>query len=95
MHAHLDPQDGNFARLLRALPNEGAPPYGYHEFERRAAERERSARGLAGRQRLAVAAVIGVTLLAVLVRLSGPAAQRPRTAGVQPVLREEIGRAHV
>jgi hypothetical protein len=72
MHPDLDLQQRSLTRLLRELPVEGAPPYTYQEFERRAHQRARSARSLAGGQRLAAAAVIGVGLLALLVRLSGP-----------------------
>jgi hypothetical protein len=72
MHPDLDPQPRGLTRLLRELPAESAPPYGYSEFERRARERARGARSLAGGRRLAVAAVIGVGGLALLVRLSGP-----------------------
>jgi hypothetical protein len=73
MQPDLDPRQGGLAHLLRALPREALPPYGYHEFERRAQSRARDLRGRLGGQRLAAAAVIGVGALAVLVRLSGPA----------------------
>jgi hypothetical protein len=83
MHTDLDLPQRNLSRLLRELPAQSAPPYAYQEFERRARERARSARSLAGGQRLAIAAVIGVGLLALLVRLSGPVplAKHPRSVG--------------
>jgi hypothetical protein len=71
MHPDLESQH---ARLLRALPAEAAPPYGYHEFERRARERAQASRGLAGGERLAAACVLAVGLAAVLVRLGAPPA---------------------
>ncbi len=71
MHADLDPPDG-YGRLLRELPSAGAPPYGYEEFERRAALRRRQAQHAAPGPRLAVAAVALVGVLAVLVRVSSP-----------------------
>ncbi len=80
MHPDLDPQR-SLTRLLRQLPAQSAPPYGYQEFERRARERGHSARSLAGGRRLAVAAVIGVSLLALLVRLSGPVPLASHTRG--------------
>ncbi len=69
----LNTRPPELSALLRALPAEAAPPYGYQEFQRRAHERARRARGLAGGERLAAACVLGVGLLAVLVRLGGPA----------------------
>jgi hypothetical protein len=86
MHPDLDPQQRSLTRLLRELPGQGAPPYTYQEFERRARERAHSARSLAGGQRLAAAALIGVGLLALLVRLSGPVplANHPRSVGALP-----------
>jgi len=86
MHSDIDPRPASLARLLRELPDEATPPYGYHEFERRARERARAARGLAGGQRLATAAVIGVGLLAVLVRLGAPAPQPLHVPAARAVL---------
>jgi hypothetical protein len=73
MHPDLDPRPGGLARLLRELPSEAVPPYGYHEFERRARERARSSQGRPRLALAAAAAFIGIGLLALLVRLSAPA----------------------
>jgi|ERR1700722_5786024 len=77
----LNSRSAELAKLLRSLPQEAAAPYGYQEFERRAHERARHARGLAGGERLAAACVLGAVLLAVLVRLGAPggAARLPAT----------------
>jgi hypothetical protein len=72
--------------LLRALPEETAAPYGYQEFQRRAQLRSRRARGLAGGERLAAACVLGVGLLAVLVRLGVPNGAAHTTAPGVPAL---------
>lgn len=72
MHPDLNPHAGPLAPLLRALPEQGAAPYGYQEFERRAQARRRGRRGAAGGERLAAAAVLGVGLLALLVRVGVP-----------------------
>ena len=67
MHMDLDPARGELAALLGSLPREPAP-YGYAEFERRAALRGRAPARLAGGQWLAVACLIGVGVLAAFVR---------------------------
>lgn len=72
MHSDLNSHAERLAQLLRALPQEGAAPYGYREFERRAQARGRPGRGLAGGERLAAVALLGVALLALLVRLGVP-----------------------
>lgn len=74
MHADLEPPTVNLARLLRELPADPAP-YGYQEFERRALARERAGRRRGAGPRLAAAAVCGVGLVAMLVRLGGGAPQ--------------------
>lgn len=74
MHPDLDPRQGGLARLLRDLPDEAAPPYGYHEFERRALARVHGARSHAGARRLALAAVVLLGGLVVLLRLGAPSA---------------------
>jgi hypothetical protein len=88
----LKPHPAELACLLRALPGEAAPPYGYLEFERRARERGRRARGLAGGERLAAACVLGVGLLAVLVRLGVPGGTaHPGAAGAPALVRAAPG----
>jgi hypothetical protein len=88
----LKPRPAELSGLLRALPGEAAPPYGYLEFERRARERGRRARGLAGGERLAAACVLGVGLLAVLVRLGVPGgAAHPGAAGAPALVRAAPG----
>ena len=83
------PQD--LSTLLRALPADAAAPYGYQEFERRAQQRDRRARGLAGGERLATACVVAVGLLAVLVRLGAMGGVgHPPAPGV-PVVRSAPG----
>ncbi len=85
----LNPPPQDLSALLRALPGDAAAPYGYQEFERRARERSRRSRGLAGGERLAAACVLGVGLLAVLVRLGGTGgAGHP---GAPPVVRSAPG----
>jgi hypothetical protein len=69
----LNSRSTGLSALLRALPGEAAAPYGYPEFERRAQERARRARGLAGGERLAAACLLAAGLLAVMVRLGAPA----------------------
>jgi len=70
MHPDLDAQS-NIARALRELPEEQAPPYGFAEFERRAAQRARARTSVAGGPRLAAAIVIAVGGIALWVRLGG------------------------
>jgi hypothetical protein len=82
----LNSRPAGVASLLRALPGEAAPPYGYAEFQRRAHERARRARGLAGGERLAAACVLGVGLLAVLVRLGAPGGAAHTTTSGAPAL---------
>jgi hypothetical protein len=79
MHPDLDPPHG-LAALLRRLPGEAAPPYGYAEFERRAAARVRAQRRHAGGQLLALAAVAVVCTLAVLLRAASQTAVVPDAA---------------
>jgi len=90
--SHLNPRAAGLSDLLRALPAEATPPYGYQEFERRAHERSRRARGLAGGERLAAACVLGVGLLAVLVRLGAPAGgAHPAEPGTPALVRAAPG----
>jgi hypothetical protein len=77
MHTDLE-QPGAIARLLRALPDEAARPYGWSEFQRRAEQRASNRRSVAGGQALAALAVIAVGLVALGIRLStSPPPPRP------------------
>ncbi|MBV8783654.1 MAG: hypothetical protein JOZ67_05665 [Gammaproteobacteria bacterium] len=67
MHDDLE-RHRNLQRLLRGLPT-GTAPYGYAEFERRAAQRARHADGIGFARALAVAAVAVLALTPVLYRL--------------------------
>jgi hypothetical protein len=80
MHTDLE-QPGALARLLRALPNEAARPYGWSEFQRRTQQRASNRRSVAGGQALAALAVIAVGLVALGIRFSAsPAPPRPPEA---------------
>ncbi len=76
MQSDLD-KSGVVAQLLRELPPEAAQPYGFGEFQRRARERARAGRTLAGGQAVAAVAVVAVGVLAVSLRLSAPAPRQP------------------
>jgi hypothetical protein len=77
MHPDLEQQA--LARRLRELPHAVAPPYGWHEFQRRAQRRppERLARGRA----LAAATVLVLAVVALATRLGG---WSPQSAPPQP-----------
>ena len=85
MHPDLD-RVGALTRLLRALPEEAEQPYDFGEFQRRARQRARAGRGLAGGQRLAAAAVIAASVIAMLIRFDGsaPPGLRPQAAAGPP-----------
>jgi hypothetical protein len=67
MHTDLE-RPGALARLLRALPDEAAQPYGWSEFQRKAQERASSRRSVAGGRRLAALAVVAFAFLALCIR---------------------------
>ena len=72
MHTELE-QEQAVARLLRSLPNGGAGPYVWHEFQRRTRAAPATATRLAGARALAAATVIAVAVLAVAIRFgAGP-----------------------
>src|SRR5262249_29493900 len=83
MHTDLESQAG-LRRLLRALPEVAQQPYGFHEFERRALERERVARDARGSTRLLAAAIVAVAVIAVLWRLTALAPEPLSARGVAP-----------
>lgn len=70
-------QPATLSRLLRALPEDAARPYGWSEFQRRARQRALKRRSMAGGQALAALAVIAVGVVAVSMRFSGPAREPP------------------
>lgn len=82
MHRDLDPPPP-LGPALCNLPAQ-MQPYDWHEFRRRARGRDASARGLAGGQVFALAAVIVLTAGAVWMRFGGsplaPGAASPQVA---------------
>jgi hypothetical protein len=72
-------QRSTLAHLLRELPNGSAPPYGWDEFQCRAAQRAVSRRDRAGSRSRAALAAIAVGIVAFSLRLGEPqrAAQHP------------------
>lgn len=86
MHDDLDPGRA-LSSALRELPDEGAQPYDYREFERRAQARARRATG--GLQALAAAvAVLAVAAGALYMRLADQHGDgvSPPVAAVPPVV---------
>jgi hypothetical protein len=64
------------ARLLRGLPDDDAPPYGWSEFRRRSGERVAARRDRIRGRSFAALAVIAAGVVALSVRLGEP----PRTS---------------
>jgi hypothetical protein len=83
MHPDLD-QEARLARLLCALPDEAAQPYGFGEFERRALRRTRAGRSRTGGQLIAAITVIVLGIVVVTSRFDRPA-QLPRPQAVVEV----------
>jgi hypothetical protein len=73
MHDDLE-QRRTLAQLLRELPQEAAPPYGFREFQRRARRRAAGVRGVSARQLLAASVLVAIGVVAVSLRLTGPGA---------------------
>jgi hypothetical protein len=65
-------QPGTLARLLRELPDETTPPYGWSEFRRRAGARAVARRDRAGGRSLAALAAIAIGIVALSLRLGEP-----------------------
>ncbi|HYM28052.1 MAG TPA: hypothetical protein VET66_07875 [Steroidobacteraceae bacterium] len=85
MHPDLDPER-TLGRALRALPTAAARPYGFAEFERRAARRTAAREMAHGGHALAAAiAVVALTLVALSVRFAGPHAMLPLPEAAPPV----------
>jgi hypothetical protein len=80
MHPDLEQPDA-LARLLRQLPDAGAPPYAWSEFQRRAEQRVLGRRSILRGQALAGVAVIAVAVVALSMRITdrpdSPPATRP------------------
>jgi hypothetical protein len=76
MHDDLE-QRRTLARLLRELPQEAAPPYGYREFRRRARRGPAGVRGAWGGQLLAASVLVALGIVAVSLRLAGPRTHPP------------------
>ena len=68
MHTDLERGD-SLARLLRELPDEGAQPFGWDEFRRRAQPRATLASHLASGPALAATVVIAVAACALAIRV--------------------------
>ncbi|HKD55463.1 MAG TPA: hypothetical protein VKB72_14710 [Steroidobacteraceae bacterium] len=71
MHDDLE-QRRTLAQLLRGLPQETAPPYGFREFQRRARRRAAGVRGVSVGQLLAASVLVALGIVAVSLRLAGP-----------------------
>lgn len=85
MHPDLDPER-TLGRTLRALPTVAARPYGFAEFERRAARRTAAHEMAHGGHALAAAiAVVALTLVALSVRFAGPHAVPPLPEAAPPL----------
>lgn len=76
MHDDLE-QQRTLARLLRELPQEAAPPYGYREFQRRARRRVAGVRFASAGQLLAASVLVALGIVAVSLRLAGPRTNVP------------------
>jgi len=71
-------QPGTLAPLLRELPDEAAPPYGWSEFRRRAERRARAPRD-GSSSSLAALVAIGLGVVALSLRLGEPLRPAPRS----------------
>jgi hypothetical protein len=80
MQPDLD-QPGSLARVLRELPAAAAPPYTFAEYQRRARERTRPSRSVAGGRWLAAAAVGALAVVALSLRLHPHASVREPPLG--------------
>lgn len=91
MHTELEQQQA-VARLLRELPDAGARPYDWREFQRRA--QPAAAVRVAGMRALAVAVVIALAALAAAIRLGAgprPHSPPPVTAASAPTSGDPAG----
>lgn len=70
MHTDLEREPG-VAPLLRALPHEAAPPFGWDEFRRRSQSRPTLAARLGPAPALAAALVVAVAASALAIRIAG------------------------
>lgn len=70
-------QRSTLAHLMRELPHEPAPPYGWGEFQSRAEQRAVSSRDRAGSRSRAALAAIAVGIVAFSLRLGEPQRTAP------------------
>ena len=80
MHTELEHEA--LARRLRALPDAGAGPYDFGEFQRRARAAPAAAARVARLRVVAAAAVIALAGLAVAIRLGGGPRPHPAAAPI-------------
>jgi hypothetical protein len=76
MHPDLD-RAAAWTGLLRQLPAEAAQPYSFDEFQRRARQRGRAARRVAGVTALAAALLLALGVAALSMRFGPPPAPPP------------------
>jgi len=77
MHTELEQQQA-VARALRELPDDGARPYDWREFQRRAHAAPAAGARVARMRALAAVVVVGLAVMATAIRLgAGPRPQRP------------------
>ncbi|HXZ58915.1 MAG TPA: hypothetical protein VEG26_01955 [Steroidobacteraceae bacterium] len=80
MHIELE-HERSTARLLRALPDDAARPYDFHEFQRRAHAVPAAAARVAGMRALAAVIVVGLAVMATAIRFgAGPRPPHPAAA---------------
>ena len=80
MHTELEHEQA-CARLLRELPDDGARPYDWREFQRRAQAAPAAAARVARMRALALGVVIALAVLATAIRFGGgPRAAHPAAA---------------
>jgi len=80
---HTELEHAALTRLLRGLPEDGARPYDWREFQRRAQAAPAAAARVAGLKALAAAIVIALAALALALRLGGgPRPPHPVPASV-------------
>jgi hypothetical protein len=80
MHPDVD-RPAAWTGLLRQLPAETAQPYSFDEFQRRARQRTRAARRMAGATALAAALLLALGVAALSMRFGPPQPPRAAPAG--------------
>lgn len=94
MHTDLEQQQA-VVRALRELPDDGARPYDWREFQRRAHAVPDAGARLARMRALAAVVVVGLAVMATAIRMgAGPRPQRPpATVAAQPAPAEDASAA--